>query len=696
MMRPAQSDAGSEADQPTGVIALRTARILGAIAVSVYPSYGVLIRAVGLDLVDPIAARLGVTFVIFGVLVGTYVSDRLANKLHKLLGGVVVLITLHCFYLLYVNALSPLIVISVFVLLAGFIATASYTMMSRLQLQAYMSLVVLLTLGTLLVEDPELDARFVLLSILSLTALAYVSARAQLVILRRLANSEESLRRDVARRQAIEVALRESESRATALLDAMPDVLMRLRRDGTVISVHNTDGGRLASKLGSYVGKRLDDLGVSATRGLERTLDSGDVTTFSCQTEIFGGMMHLEIRLSRTSANEGLALVRDVTQEKLIEEGLRTADRLVSLGTLASGVAHEINNPLSYVAANLDFALERVTFQSRKSSPEQDELLAALLEAQEGARRIRDIVASLKEHTRPVEDELSPVDLNGVVRAGLRMVDNQLKHRTRVELELNEVSVIWGHTSRLIQVLVNLLVNAVQALPDRPSSENLIRLKTFQDTSKYVVLEIEDNGNGIPHSVLGRIFDPFFTTKSAGEGTGLGLYLCHRFITAFGGTIAVESADGLFTRFRITLRVAAADTVPPPSRNVLTDVVIGSVLIVDDEALVARGVARILRCDDIVIVDSVDAGVAACKQRDFELILCDMMMPDKDGIAFLESLRVIKPSLASRVVFMTGGAFTERARTFLDAGSNSWLEKPINRERLLDIYRSQLSARGAA
>jgi C4-dicarboxylate-specific signal transduction histidine kinase len=253
-------------------------------------------------------------------------------------------------------------------------------------------------------------------------------------------------------------------------------------------------------------------------------LGSGRVTKVSGEIRSGDERTKVEIRIARTTPEECLALIRDVTREQELDARLRVAERLAALGTLASGVAHEINNPLSYVVANVDYvleALEGLPLERIEPAGGAD-LLQALREVTEGGRRIGGIVSSLKHQARQDEGGAGPADPNEAVESALRILGNQLRYRTRVEMALGRVPQVVIDPQRLVQVLVNLMANAMDAFPERPSDLNLLRVVTRSD-GDWVVVEVADKGSGVPTSVRARIFDPFFTRKGPGLGPGLGL-----------------------------------------------------------------------------------------------------------------------------------------------------------------------------
>jgi len=304
--------------------------------------------------------------------------------------------------------------------------------------------------------------------------------------------------------------------------------------------------------------------------------------------------------------------------------------------------------------------------------------------ATEAAGRVRDIVRDLKLFSRSDEDqEKHPLDLRTVVEAALRMAKNDIRHRARVVKEYGPAPPVPAQEWRLVQVFLNLLINAAEAIPAGGVERNEIRVRTGSDEAGRAVVEIRDTGHGIPPEILGRIFDPFFTAKQNGDGTGLGLAICDRLVKALGGTIDVESVPGEGSRFRVVLPAApagAAAAVPaprpkpanaPPPR--------ARVLIVDDDHQVGETVRRALASQhDTLLVNSGREALAYVRGgKQFDVILCDVMMPEMTGIALHAELVRVAPQQAERLIFVTGGAFTEDARHYLDRVPNAQVHKPF-------------------
>jgi PAS domain S-box-containing protein len=256
------------------------------------------------------------------------------------------------------------------------------------------------------------------------------------------------------------------------------------------------------------------------------------------------------------------SIARDITERRQVQEKLLATERMVSLGTLAAGVAHEINNPLSYMLSNLRFVDDELTALAEAGETlvgeRGKEIRDALREALSGSTRVRDIVRDLRTFSRGNDGQQGgPVDVKAVLDSCVNMAWSEIRHRARLVKDYGDVPPVNANESRLAQLFLNLLVNAAQAIPHGNLQANEIRLTTTFEEGQ-VVVAVKDTGVGIPQENLGRLFDPFFTTKPIGVGTGLGLSICHGIITAMGGRITVESEPGKGTTFRVFLPVVTA------------------------------------------------------------------------------------------------------------------------------------------
>ncbi len=387
---------------------------------------------------------------------------------------------------------------------------------------------------------------------------------------------------------------------------------------------------------------------------------------------------------------------RDITEQKALEQRLLVTDRMTSLGTLAAGVAHEINNPLSFVIANASVLDESLSGMKASVGEEKHaELKQIVSDLRDGAERVRRIVRDLKMFSRPDDDTSDAVDVRKVMESTVSMAWNEIRHRARLVKDYGDVPMVEANDGQLGQVFLNLLVNAAHAIAEGNVEKNEIRITTSTDGEGRVVVEVRDTGAGISESVLPHIFDPFFTTKPVGMGTGLGLSVCHGIVARLGGDITVESRVGAGTTFRVRLRPAAErrKSVPPQSEVTPRATHRDRILIVDDEVMLGTSLRRILsrrHYDVTVCTGGREALELLAKPSDFQIILCDMMMPDVSGMDLYAALLKTAPDLARRMVFMTGAVFTPRAKEFLDEVANHRVDKPIDVPRLLEWMRDTL------
>ena len=392
----------------------------------------------------------------------------------------------------------------------------------------------------------------------------------------------------------------------------------------------------------------------------------------------------------------GVAVFRDVTTEKATNARLLLGDRMAALGTLAAGVAHEINNPLMAVTAGLEMLASDVAEMMRGTAVNFNETLSLLHDARDAAERVRHIVRDMKLFSRVDEETPGRVDVEHVIESSIRMVATEIRHRARLVRDYSPISPVLANESRLGQVFLNILVNASQALPEGRADRNEIRISTSMTSEGRVRIAIADTGTGMSPEVAARIFTPFFTTKPIGVGTGLGLAICHQLIQAIGGNIDVETMVGQGTTFVITLPAMTAEH---DTRSVTQPVATvakrrGRVLIIDDDALITATLRRGLSSehDIVALIDPREAARRILGGERFDMILCDLMMPTGTGMDLYDELIEVAPDQAANIVFITGGAFTPRAREFLDAVPNPRLDKPFSLHNLRAMINDRLAA----
>ncbi|NUO53072.1 MAG: PAS domain-containing protein [Polyangiaceae bacterium] len=375
-----------------------------------------------------------------------------------------------------------------------------------------------------------------------------------------------------------EAALRRSEANLRELIGKSPDAAIVCRPDGepvyanpAAISVFGPDLRPAPPPDGARPRTFYDLIPAAARDGLRAVIDAalqGDSPVplpFELRaSEPDEDAVVLELHAIRLvfDGEPGVLLsARDVSQLRQVQASLALTDRLVALGRMAAGVAHEINNPLAYVQANLQFAAEEL---ERLQSADIEtvalslsESLAALREASEGADRVRAIVRDLRGLSQLDPGPRRPTALTAVVETALKLAGSEIKSRGLLTRSFGPVPPVLAHEPRLVQVFLNLLLNAAYALDGRQQEAPEIRIAIGTDPTGRAFVEIVDTGTGIRDADLPRLFDPFFTTRAPGEGLGLGLSVCHQIISALGGRIDVESRFGVGSTFRVILPAAS-------------------------------------------------------------------------------------------------------------------------------------------
>ena len=434
-----------------------------------------------------------------------------------------------------------------------------------------------------------------------------------------------------------------------------------------------------------------------------------------------GSSLFIEDSISSIVDDDGeivgaVIVFRDVSERRKLEQRLAQTERLASIGMMVAGVGHEINNPLSYVIANVAFSVEELTKvldelrafgQGSADWPtvqwtieRLDSIALALRDASVGNEKMRTLVDDLRPFSRSDTASTEIFDLPDVIESAIKMTASTIRHHARLRKEYGTTPFVEGRPGQLTQVLTNLIVNAAQAIGEGRAELNEIRIRTTVDACGRAIIEVQDSGPGIPADILPRIFDAFFTTKPVGDGTGLGLAICHNVIASWGGEITVESAVGKGSTFRVALPAARASGIhkkvterpsQPPSR-------LGKVLVVDDERAIGEAIARMLGSEHDVVVetDASRALVRIARGELYDVIFCDLMMPNLSGMDFHQSLLSSSPETARRIVFMTGGAFSERSRAFLDDVANVSIEKPFRLNSIRTIandYANRAAAR---
>ena len=519
---------------------------------------------------------------------------------------------------------------------------------------------------------------------------------------------------DRTRFREAEEALRSSEAQYRQIVETTADGVIKADARNVIVFVNQ----RLAEMLGyepsEMIGRSLlDFLDAEASVQVQnmlqlRRLGSREIndTTYRHKdgTEIAVSISGTALFDDHGELTGTLGIVRDVTERNKLQSQLMVSDRMASIGTLAAGVAHEINNPLAAVIGNLDVVINGLAPRvaphdaSPPLSPAEralhEEMREPLLDARDAAQRMRSIVRDLKMFSRASDsEEHGPVDIMALLESSLRIADNEVRHRAQVVRAYGAVPIVQASEARLGQVFLNLIVNAAQALPEGDAEQNEIRVSTRLEGDR-IVIEVSDTGPGISAKIIGRIFDAFFTTKAVGAGSGLGLAISHRIVSDMGGELTVDSTEGEGTTFRVALPLTpqVPRPVPSPVEPPAPAALRGRILLVDDEPLLLRVESLILAAyHDVVARESAKEALALCAAGErFDLILCDLMMPAMTGMDLHRELTRVAPEQAARMIFLTGGAFTPAAQRFLADDSHEYVEKPFDSANLRAIIQRHL------
>jgi PAS domain S-box-containing protein len=450
--------------------------------------------------------------------------------------------------------------------------------------------------------------------------------------------------------------LRASEMRLRELFDNASDVFMRFDAEGVLSDANLSFERVLGHERSRWIGRSWLELVhpsqmTQVRRALESIHQGTVVTGLGLQLRSANGEFRRLVLSGHRSDSDPrghmIAILRDTTREQTLRAQVVQAEKLASIGQLAASVAHELNNPLTWISSNLTDAMQQ---EGANRNPLRSMLQDSLL----GAERMATIVSDLRTYSR-IDEHLTEFNLTEVIDLAIRITGNQLSHRARVERRYGPMPPFIGHAGRLSQVFVNLFVNSAQALGHRRSEENRVRITTDYDDQGFRV-EISDNGPGIPPDVLASVFQPFVSTKGP-HGTGLGLWVCKNIVEEHGGTIELDS-DQKGTRFNLRLphRHTRPSTPPAPSQAPPA-VAAGLVLVVDDEEILLRVMSRrIGKRHKTITARSGPEALTALEAvaGEVDAIVCDLGMPGMGGVELYQLVKKRWPRTADRFRFMSG------------------------------------------
>lgn len=405
-----------------------------------------------------------------------------------------------------------------------------------------------------------------------------------------------------------------------------------------------------------------------------------------------------------------LALARQRHDASELRQRLELAERLATLGRLAAGVAHEINNPAAYALANLSQLQNQVRLLTTELEERLRESAAGtgvsifekiaeieemVNDSLEGVSRIAAIVAELQQFARSKPHENSWTDLGEVAQIAARLTHNKVRHNAKLHVELGPTKRLVADQGKLVQVAINLIDNASKALPG--TANDMIQISTGSERD-FSWLAVEDNGPGVSEELRSKIFEPFFSTDQPARGTGLGLTLSREYAERHRGSLHFEPRHSGGSRFILRIPRETGLDVPvgrAPRNSGFDEATSNRLLIVDDEPAVLRAYRRVLEptYQVTLVNDGRQALDLIAHDSNFGAIICDVNMPHLGGVGFYQALELSHPDLARRVVFCSGGVFGEETREFIEATRNPVLHKPLSPQALLDALSGFLRQR---
>lgn len=475
----------------------------------------------------------------------------------------------------------------------------------------------------------------------------------------------------------------EAYQRLASLIGALPHPVLRIAADETLREISIPEGWSVGwpivpdvlpapltdcvpEALIPRLTEQIDGALAGTPSEVEHVLDGG------------AGLTYLLVHADRMGQGEAIVTVRDVTEQRVLQQRVQLSDQMATLGTLAATVGHELNNPLAAVHANLKHALS--------VAGDGGSLRSSLEDALDATEQATATARTLHQLSRTRSDGDTLIEPDQLVQRALRIVRHGLQHHARVQTRLLPVDPVRGSEGRLVQVLVNLFTNAMRAMP-RGREGNQLEIEVRPEGDQVVII-VGDNGRGMPEALARRAFEPFFT---AGDGLGLGLAICREAVAEAGGTIALRSEEQAGTTVEIRLPAVRSRPVEeaPPRRVGWRELAVGRrVLLIDDDPLLISSLTRALSSAHLRAAQDLPRALELLEEELPELILCDVMLRFIEGPELHQAILERFPALEGRFVFLSGGVFSEKARAFFRAHDVPLVHKPIEPELLAEAIAS--------
>ncbi len=488
--------------------------------------------------------------------------------------------------------------------------------------------------------------------------------------------------RDITDPKRAQDTLARSEARYRHLVESASDAIVTLDANGRFTTVNHAaeiiSGYRREELVGQWFAPMLPDDDLPKALGHFQQALAGETGLFDSQFYRKDGEVRtISITYSTPQKDEEvLCLIRDVTDQKMLQEQLIQSEKMSAIGQLVSGVAHELNNPLAGISAFAQLLL------AEKKFPPDQRTAAETIYSE--ARRASRIVQNLLTFARQHKAEKVPTTINQVLDDTLELRGYELRVRgIDVRREYDEtLEDTMADAHQLQQVFLNLITNAEQAMEQRDGHHHRLTVRTRR-SGEAIRIEIEDTGGGIPPNLIERIFNPFFTTKPTGSGTGLGLSISLGIVREHEGRIWAENVASTGARFIVELPImrtrtsGEAHAVAHVQHSNENDSL--RVLVVDDEASVRVSLQRYLagRGHHVETTASGVDALTRLKDAKYDAVIVDMRMPDLSGEQLFERLRSNDPGHAERVIFTTGDLVNEQMRRFLDGTGRPCVSKPF-------------------